>query len=148
VGAIYDEYWRQRGDLVEADKVPRSVSFSDQGFTRALHENDAASVQALMGPTYCGLPHMVDRKQTADVVVSDKTIEERRSRSPTRGPVIVRAGSVNDEAMTIEIVGAAPTEAQLCDVVMAHCQPRIDAGTQTPLQRVLHTAVQNFGRFE
>jgi hypothetical protein len=31
---------------------------------------------------------------------------------------------------------------------MAHVEGPIAAGTQTPLQRALHTAVTNFGRFK
>lgn len=65
-----------------------------------------------------------------------------------QSPVTIRVDMVDPSKTFADIAGELLTEVQLCDIVMAHCQPRIDAGTQTPLQRALHTAVVNFGRFE
>jgi hypothetical protein len=149
MGAIYDEVTRQRGHMITAGQVPRSVIFSTEGFSKALQERDNLAVRgAMQGPTYSGLKHTVDPNQTEDVVVSEQSVEEwARDRRP-RGPVVSFTSSGLQGPMTMKVIGKGLTAAQLCDVIMAHCQPHIDAGTQTPLQRALYAAVTNFGRFK
>lgn len=137
----------QMHQLLRDDREPRHIVFSSEGFTEAKAQDAANRTNCdLLAMTYMGLPYVVDVMAVQHVSVSADP-PAPKSTAPTP-PVRFRIDHRDPTQTFAEIAGQALTEAQLCDIVMAHCQPRIDADTQTPLQRALHSAVVNFGRFE
>lgn len=76
MNSIYEEYWKQRSDLVEASKLPTSVSFSQEGYAKAMAETTSNSLCRwgmdegdVHWTTYCGLPFKVIKEQTALIIV-------------------------------------------------------------------------------
>jgi hypothetical protein len=138
---IYDEFIRQRGALVREGREPRSVVFSATGFMKAMREVRADGVQPAQGPTYGGLPHAIDNEQTEDVVVNDKTVEERF----TRPAVSFRVDHLKPHQTTMEVAGQALTRAQLSDLLSAWVDAHPDEHlVTTPLV----DWIQTHGRFE
>lgn len=89
MSTLFKEYFRQRSDLVEADKKPIGVVFSHEGWSKALKEEaDAGRNMVTQGPsaTYGGLHRWIDPELKVDIVVTEKTqvewFEDRRQNRP------------------------------------------------------------------
>ncbi len=111
-GTIWDEYWRQRSDLIEAGKVPHRVTFSREGELKMRKE---AVGDRLFDPaTYGGLPWTTLPWQAADIIV----LTERQAAADASA-VVVSLNSTDPESLQLQVIGHRLTKAQLCDVIMA-----------------------------
>lgn len=141
---VYADVRRALRELDMKFREPAGIIFSHHGFMKARMEDRDGTGFSGDTTTYMGLPYRVDHQQEADVRLVDT--EE------VQGGIRLQVRGVHDDpercVQEVVLIGRALTERQLADLVMAHCQPHIDAGTQTPFQRALHSAVVNFGRFE
>lgn len=159
---IRDEYFRQRSDLAEADKVPRTVIFSHEGWSKALKEESQNTVNITHGPsaTYCGLHRCIDPSQKADIVVTHLTQAEYFAPRPRQNAVTVQLSfdaakgqcladgePVGDPITTAQIIGSALTAAQLCDIIRAWLDSD-DATYWGKFERALDDVLERYGTFE
>ena len=154
---LFDEYFRQRSDLVEADKKPIGVVFSNEGWMKVLkedHERSSPMVTPAPSSTYGGLHRWIDPEQTVDIVVTELTqVEwfERKRTSRHRQNAIKFAmkgsfGKLGEAPPTmIEIVAQSFDAQTLCDIIMhwLGADPHWD-----DFEKALHKVVEEHGRFE
>lgn len=159
---LFEEYFRQRSDLVEADKKPIGVVFSHAGWSKALKEEaDAGRNMVTQGPsaTYGGLHRWIDPELTAELVVTDKTqvqwFEDRRlSRAAHAGmgysrqnAITVKIDGIMSGAPVVEIIAANLKAAQLCDIIRAWLDSD-DATHWGDFEKALDKVVTEHGTFE
>jgi len=147
---IFDEFFRQRSDVVEASQTPRTVTFSYEGWNKAQLETLAGDNIKYTPPTYCGLPHMVDPNQTAPIVVTHEYPHEVQARlkQPFRrqNAITVKIDGIMSGAPVVEILAANLTAAQLCDIARAW----LDADCQKwgKFETDLDKVITEHGRFD
>lgn len=159
MSSLFEEYFRQRSDLVEADKKPIGVSFNNAGWMKAMkEEHDAGRDHNIThGPsaTYCGLHRWIDPEQEAELVVTDKTqvqwFEDRRANRRRQNAISFavkgsfgKLGTEEPKTM-VEIVAQSLDAATLCDIIMHWLGADPHWGD---FEKELHAVVEKHGRFE
>lgn len=149
--ALFEEYFRQRSDLVEADKKPIGVVFSHEGWSKALkEEQDRGRNMVTQGPsaTYGGLHRWIDPELKVDIVVTEKTqvewFEGKRHR-PRQNAITVKIDGIMDGPPVVEILAQNLTAAQLCDIIMSWLGQDPHWGD---FEKALHKVVEEHGTFE
>lgn len=147
---LFEEYFRQRSDLVEADKKPIGVVFSHEGWSKALKEESERSM-VTQGPsaTYGGLHRWIDPELKVDIVVTEKTQVEwfEGKRRPRQNAITVKIDGIMGGPPVAEIVAANLTAAQLCDIARAWLDSD-DATHWGEFERGLDALIVKHGRFE
>lgn len=148
---IYDEFWKSRSDLVEADKQPRTVVFSSQGWMEAMKEAFHNASWITHGPsaTYCGLHRSIDRDTDAPKIVVTHLTQAEYYYEKRQRPLAVKVSfdpSNPDGLPQMEVLGRALTAAQLCDIIQAW----LEAGDchYGDFEKGLRDILQKEGRFE
>lgn len=163
MSTMFDEYFRQRSDLVEAGKKPIGVVFSNEGWMKVLKEDhERSSPMVTPGPSsiYGGLHRWIDPELKVDIVVTHLTqvawFEENRlmrERNRTRQNAISFAmkgtfGKLGDQPepkTMIEVVAQSLDAATLCDIIMHWLGADPHWGD---FEKELHAVVEKHGRFE
>lgn len=152
MSTLFEEYFRQRSDLVEADKKPIGVVFSHDGWSKALKEEaDAGRNMVTQGPsaTYGGLHRWIDPELKVDIVVTEKTqvewFEDRRRNRPRQNAITVKIDGIMDGPPVVEILAQNLTAAQLCDIIMTWLGQDPHWGD---FEKELHAVVEKHGTFE
>ena len=152
---LFEEYFRQRSDLVEASKPPRTVVFSHAGWTRALkEEHDAGRDHNIThgpGATYCGLHRCIDDRQDApEIVVTHLTQAEYfapRKPYQRQEAITVKIDGIMSGPPVAVIVAQNLKAAQLCDIIRAWLD-QDDATHWGDFEKALDRAVTEHGTFE
>lgn len=154
---MFEEYFRQRSDIVEASQTPRVVVFNQQGYSRAMREADKEGNHFNMNPgvdgrTYCGLPYLIDHQQDAELVVTHEfpyQVQERiRSQRPHRqNAITVKLDGIMSGPPVAEIIASNLTAAQLCDIARAWLDSD-DATHWGDFEKGLDELITKHGRFE
>lgn len=152
--SLVDEYFRQRSDVVEASQTPRTVIFSHEGYTRAMAENLKNSAHFgsnAEGKSYCGLPYVIDRAQTAELVVTHEYKHEVERKllvaRPRQNAITVKIDGIMGGAPVVEILAGNLKAAQLQDI----CRAWLDADDAThwgDFEKGLDELITKHGRFE
>lgn len=150
---IFDEFWKQRGKFHGSEQEARTVIFSYEGWNKAQREQlTADKCIRYTPPTYCGLPHLIDPTQAADIVVTHEYVAEVQARVLPAGRHAPRQNALklsvdmSDASKTqVQIVGEALTAAQLCDIIMAWLGADPHWGD---FEKELHAVVERHGSFE
>ena len=153
---LFEEYFRQRSDVVEASQSPRTVVFNQAGFFRAMKEAMPDSNHFNLNPgdssrTYCGLPYMIDRDQRTELVVTHETESEvqERIRNGRRGQMSVKLSvDMSDAKKTIaEIIGSKLSKPQLSDLIISFVESQ-HPDERDPFSIELRAVVERHGSFE
>lgn len=153
---IYDEFWRQRGELKHKEQEARTVIFSYEGWNKAQRELPTAdNCIRYTPPTYCGLPHLIDPTQAADIVVTNEYLAEVQARVLPATPHRPRQraftmhgtlGKLGEEPKTmVQLVASSLDAATLCDIIMEWLGADCNWGD---FEKELHAVVEKHGRFE
>lgn len=157
---LFDEYFRQRSDLVEASLTPHTVLFSQPGYSRAMKEAmpDSNHFDGAAGAprTYCGLPYIIDPALPSELVVTHEAPElvsqrlqagnRQRQNAITfamKGP-FGKFGAEQPKTM-VQIVANSLDAQTLCDIIMTWLGADCDWGD---FEKELHAVVEKHGRFE
>ncbi len=163
----HDAVVRLRREAITQRMAAIGITFSPEGYTRALADtvpgmDPWSPANPFKAPLfYMNLPYTVIDKQEEPVLltlVPGGSAEARAFRAAQNsvygkapqpsGFMAARARMVLADEDTVRMMGQVITEAQLCDLIMAFADNAITAGTNTPFQRAVHSAVANFGSFE
>ena len=155
---LFDEFFRQRSDLVEASKTPRTVIFSTEGWRKALKEMEDAgagyahNIVHGPSPTYCGLHRCTDdRPNRPDIVVSELTQAEYFAPRPRQRAITVQGtfgkfGGQEPKTM-VQLVASSLDAATLCDIIREWLDSD-DATHWGEFEKALDEVVTKHGRFE
>jgi hypothetical protein len=156
---LFDEYFRQRSDLVEANLTPRTVLFSQAGYSRAMKEAmpDSNHFDGAAGAprTYCGLPYIIDPALAAELVVTHEAPElvsqrlqagKRQRQNAISFAMKGSFGKLGEEPPTmIKLVAQSLDAATLCDIIMEWLGQDPHWGD---FEKALHKVVEEHGTFE
>lgn len=127
--------------LASSGDVPTGITFSQDGYMRAVMEDDACAVTFREGgaPSYLGL----------EVTISETlqgVFQLDYGRKPT-APISITMpygpGGVN----VMELAGSCMTAADLCDIIQGFLSSD-DPGAWGPFEKALDRVVKEHGRFE
>lgn len=154
---IFDEFWKQRGKFHGSEQEARTVIFSYEGWNKAQREQlTADNCIQYTPPTYCGLPHLIDPTQAADIVVTHEYLAEVQARvlpagthRPRQRAITVRGtfgkfGGEEPKTM-VQLVASSLDAATLCDIIMEWLGADCNWGD---FEKELHAVVEKHGRFE
>lgn len=166
---LHEEFLRQLGEVERAQQTARVVVFNLLGYRKAKHEDyvvmgNFMREQSVGGLTYCGLPYIIDKSQSEEIVVTHEhlfSVEQRikgTRAEPRQNAITVRLSfdksamqclldgtPIGEPITTAQIVASSLTADQLCDIIMAWLGNDPDWGD---FEKALKKVVDEHGSFE
>ncbi len=136
---IAEEFEDIRRSMARSYIEARRVSFNSEGYLQMLREQSCDVVDCdQQGRTYRGLPYEVRPQQVGRVALHETAVQGDPS------PVRFRVDGLNPHQSTMEVIGQALTQPQLCNIIQSYRK----ANPDDTFTRWLGVVVEQHGSFE
>lgn len=151
--SIREQFFEIQGRLYRAGTPPVRVSFSLEGYQRAMKENvDNTHFVGSASETYMGLPFSVRSEQIGEIGLHTEfeklpgTVTLKLGFDPLSGRTIVDGKPYGEPINVLQIIGAKLSAGELCDIIQAWLES--DCQKWGEFEKRLHALILEHGTFE